>query len=71
MTPHTFGLLYHDYAQRLAHLPETGDALVKFGEDLEHDSENGTLSDAEHSKLVKSFSLKLVAIFESSAEFNL
>lgn len=69
--PHTFGLLYHDYTHRLANIPETDDALIRFGQDLERDSENGALSDAEQSELVKSFSLKLVAIFESSAEFDL
>ena len=71
MTTHTFGPLYHDYAQRLETIPQTDDALVRFGEDLERDSENGALSAAEQDELVKSFSVKLIAIFESSAEFNL
>lgn len=71
VTPYTFRSLYHDYARRLADIPETGDALIRFAKDLEREGENGALSDAEQSQLVKSFSSKLVAIFKSSAEFNL
>lgn len=65
MTPHPFGPLYHSYAQRLTDIPETGDALVRFGEDLERDSENGALNAAEQDGLVTLFALKLIAVSES------
>ena len=60
-----FGPLYYDYAYRLENLPETGDALVAFGEDLERDSENGALSAAEQAELVTLFALKCMAVSES------
>lgn len=62
------GSLYLSYVHRLATTPKTDDALAQFGEDLEHDSENGALSAAEQDKLVRSFLLKLVAASESSEE---
>ncbi len=61
----TFGPLYHDYAQRLETIPETGDALVEFGEDLERDSENGALSAAEQGELVTLFAFKCIALSDS------
>lgn len=65
MVTHTFGPLYHDYAQRLKTIPQTDDALVEFGKDLERDTENGALSAAEQDELVTLFAPKCMAVSES------
>ncbi len=66
----SFGPSYYDYARRLSNILGTDeDALDRYGEDLERDSENGVLSADEQDKLVVKFLLKLVATPHSSGAF--